>query len=67
MIGSSFNCLSRISEARVYHDQGLDTECQGIIDSIRDCKCSCGENDICAAALRIAIRGMARSGQAGPT
>ncbi len=58
MIGSSFRCLSRISEARGYYDRGMHAECQGIIDSIRGCSCTCGENEICTTALRIAIRGM---------
>jgi hypothetical protein len=60
MVGSSYKCLSLISEARRLYDRGEYPECLRLIDSIRNCTADCGESDACSAALRLVSRSMER-------
>lgn len=53
MIGSSYKCLSQISEARRLYDNGMYGECLSLIDDIRNCSIDCGESHVCSAALRL--------------
>ncbi|MBI3446879.1 MAG: hypothetical protein HY055_16310 [Magnetospirillum sp.] len=53
MTGKSFRCIAMMSEARRLYDEGRYAECMRIIDSIRSCTTQCGEEAVCATALRI--------------
>ncbi|OAN52288.1 hypothetical protein A6A04_00920 [Paramagnetospirillum marisnigri] len=66
MIGSSYKCLTQISEARRLYDQGRYGECLRLIDDIRNCASLCGEHDVCTRALRLASRGMSLDGHEEP-
>lgn len=53
MTGKSLRCIAMMSEARRLYDEGRYSECMRIIDSIRTCTTQCGEEAVCATALRI--------------
>jgi hypothetical protein len=43
-----------LSEARRLYGQGQYPECLRILESIRACSTQCGEQAVCATALRLA-------------
>lgn len=43
-----------LSEARRLYGEGKYAECLSIIDGIRACTSQCGEQSVCASALRLA-------------
>lgn len=54
MIGQSYRCIAMLSEARRLYGEGRYSECLLIIDGIRACTAQCGEQAVCATALRLA-------------
>ena len=54
MIGQSYRCIAMLSEARRLYGEGKYAECLSIIDGIRACTSQCGEQSVCASALRLA-------------
>ena len=53
MTGTACRCIAMMSEARRLYDEGRYAQCMRIIDSIRTCTTQCGEQAVCATALRI--------------
>lgn len=52
--GQSYKCIAMLSEARRLYGEGHYAECLRIIESIRACSTQCGEQAVCAIALRLA-------------
>lgn len=52
MTGKSYQCIAMMAEARRLYDEGRYSDCLRIIDGIRACTARCGEESICATALR---------------
>jgi hypothetical protein len=52
--GQSYRCIAMLSEARRLYGEGRYSECLRLIDSVRSCSTQCGEQSVCAMALRLA-------------